>query len=165
MSTYVVTVCTDELIWREHCAHRYVTSFDTGNQPVTDIFHFIVYDAENNRLDNQMCTITITSVQRQPPVVTVRSGIKVSVLFVWLHALLSEMLWNQGDTFHFSAFSGPGGRPSPAFSQSHRRIWPWHIPKGSACLADQSSKVWLYWEYKTRWVLSASSLPQRACSY
>ncbi|XP_046698206.1 extracellular matrix protein FRAS1 [Silurus meridionalis] len=46
-----------------HHKIRYVTSFDTGNQPVTDIFHFIVYDAENNRLDNQMCTITITAVQ------------------------------------------------------------------------------------------------------
>ncbi|XP_035235651.1 extracellular matrix protein FRAS1 isoform X1 [Anguilla anguilla] len=56
---------------------RYITSFETGSQPVTDIFHFIVYDGENNRLDNQMCTITITSVQKQPPVVTVRSGIKV----------------------------------------------------------------------------------------
>src|SRR4029434_3173645 len=58
--------------------HSYITSFETGNQPVTDIFHFIVYDGENNRLDNQMCTITITSVQRQPPVVTVHSGIKVT---------------------------------------------------------------------------------------
>uniref|UniRef100_A0AAY4BT87 VWFC domain-containing protein n=1 Tax=Denticeps clupeoides TaxID=299321 RepID=A0AAY4BT87_9TELE len=56
---------------------RYITSFETGKQPVTDIFHFIVYDDENNRLDNQMCTITISSVQRQPPTVTVRSGIKV----------------------------------------------------------------------------------------
>ncbi|CAB1319256.1 unnamed protein product [Coregonus sp. 'balchen'] len=56
---------------------RYITSIETGNQPVTDIFHFIVYDGENNRLDNQMCTITISSKQRQPPVVTVRSGIKV----------------------------------------------------------------------------------------
>ncbi|CAM4540352.1 unnamed protein product [Leuciscus chuanchicus] len=56
---------------------RYVTSFETGNQPVTDIFHFVVYDGENNRLENQMFTITITSTQRQPPVVTVRSGIKV----------------------------------------------------------------------------------------
>uniref|UniRef100_A0A8C1C520 Fraser extracellular matrix complex subunit 1 n=1 Tax=Cyprinus carpio carpio TaxID=630221 RepID=A0A8C1C520_CYPCA len=56
---------------------RYVTSFETGNQPVTDIFHFVVYDGENNRLENQMFTITITSAQRQPPVVTVRSGIKV----------------------------------------------------------------------------------------
>uniref|UniRef100_A0A672MQB1 Extracellular matrix protein FRAS1-like n=1 Tax=Sinocyclocheilus grahami TaxID=75366 RepID=A0A672MQB1_SINGR len=56
---------------------RYVTSFETGNQPVTDIFHFVVYDGENNRLENQMFTITITSIQRQPPVVTVRSGIKV----------------------------------------------------------------------------------------
>lgn len=56
---------------------RYVTSFETGNQPVTDIFHFVVYDGENTRLENQMFTITITSTQRQPPVVTVRSGIKV----------------------------------------------------------------------------------------
>ncbi|XP_029574000.1 extracellular matrix organizing protein FRAS1 [Salmo trutta] len=56
---------------------RYITSFETRNQPVTDIFHFIVYDGENNRLDNQMCTITITSKRTQPPAVTVRSGIKV----------------------------------------------------------------------------------------
>ncbi|XP_076856944.1 extracellular matrix organizing protein FRAS1 isoform X2 [Brachyhypopomus gauderio] len=60
-----------------HHKIRYVTSFETGNQPVTDIFHFIVYDGENNRLDNQICTITITAMQRQPPVVTVRGGIKV----------------------------------------------------------------------------------------
>uniref|UniRef100_A0A3Q3IUW6 VWFC domain-containing protein n=1 Tax=Monopterus albus TaxID=43700 RepID=A0A3Q3IUW6_MONAL len=56
---------------------RYVTSLDTGSQLVTDIFHFVVYDGDNNRLDNQMCTMTITSTPRQPPVVTVRSGIKV----------------------------------------------------------------------------------------
>ncbi|XP_077417485.1 extracellular matrix organizing protein FRAS1 isoform X1 [Vanacampus margaritifer] len=56
---------------------RYITSLETGNQPVTDIFHFVVYDGDNNRLDNQMCTITITSNARQPPAVTVRGGIKV----------------------------------------------------------------------------------------
>ncbi|KAM6930976.1 extracellular matrix organizing protein FRAS1 [Xenentodon cancila] len=56
---------------------RYITSLETRSQPVTDIFHFVVYDEDNNRLDNQMCTITITSVPRQPPVVTVRNGIKV----------------------------------------------------------------------------------------
>ncbi|KAM6954491.1 extracellular matrix organizing protein FRAS1 [Aplochiton taeniatus] len=56
---------------------RYITSFETGDQPVTDIFHFLVYDGDNNRLDNQMCTITISSTPRQLPVVTVRSGIKV----------------------------------------------------------------------------------------
>uniref|UniRef100_A0A4W4DQF0 VWFC domain-containing protein n=1 Tax=Electrophorus electricus TaxID=8005 RepID=A0A4W4DQF0_ELEEL len=60
-----------------HHKIRYVTSFETDNQPITDIFHFVVYDGENNRLDNQICTITITSVQTQPPVVTVRGGIKV----------------------------------------------------------------------------------------
>ncbi|XP_069025425.1 extracellular matrix organizing protein FRAS1 isoform X2 [Embiotoca jacksoni] len=56
---------------------RYITSLETGSQPVTDIFHFVVHDGDNNRLDNQMCTITITSTPRQPPVVTVHSGIKV----------------------------------------------------------------------------------------
>ncbi|XP_041644401.1 extracellular matrix protein FRAS1 [Cheilinus undulatus] len=58
---------------------RYVTSVETGSQPITDIFHFLVYDGDNNRLDNQMCTITITSSPRQPPEVTVHSGIKVQV--------------------------------------------------------------------------------------
>lgn len=58
---------------------RYVTSFETGNQPVTDIFHFIVYDGENNRLDGQMYTITITPVLKHPPVVTVHGDIKVSL--------------------------------------------------------------------------------------
>uniref|UniRef100_A0A8C7MVD0 Fraser extracellular matrix complex subunit 1 n=1 Tax=Oncorhynchus kisutch TaxID=8019 RepID=A0A8C7MVD0_ONCKI len=57
------------------CHTSYITSFEIGSQPVTDIFHFIVYDGENNRLDNQMCTITITSMKRQPPVVTVRSDL------------------------------------------------------------------------------------------
>uniref|UniRef100_A0A8P4K7M3 Fraser extracellular matrix complex subunit 1 n=1 Tax=Dicentrarchus labrax TaxID=13489 RepID=A0A8P4K7M3_DICLA len=47
---------------------RYITSLETGSQPVTDIFHFVVYDGDNNRLDNQMYTITITSTPRQPPV-------------------------------------------------------------------------------------------------
>lgn len=68
---YFLPLCADVVT----C--RYVTSLETGSQPVTDIFHFVVYDGDNNRLDNQMCTITITSRPREPPVVTVRSGIKV----------------------------------------------------------------------------------------
>ncbi|KAM9823010.1 extracellular matrix organizing protein FRAS1 [Syngnathus typhle] len=56
---------------------RYVTSLETGHQPVTDVFHFVVYDGDNNRLDNQMCTITITSGAGRPPAVTVRGGIQV----------------------------------------------------------------------------------------
>ncbi|KAG2466459.1 FRAS1 protein, partial [Polypterus senegalus] len=56
---------------------RYTTSFETDNQPVTDIFHFVVYDADNNRLDNQMCTITISSVQAMPLVITVSTGLEV----------------------------------------------------------------------------------------
>ncbi|KAF3695350.1 Extracellular matrix protein FRAS1 Precursor [Channa argus] len=58
---------------------RYITSLETGSQPVTDIFHFVVYDGDNNRLDNQMCTITITSMPRQPPVVTVQEGGRVQL--------------------------------------------------------------------------------------
>ncbi|KAM7019160.1 LOW QUALITY PROTEIN: extracellular matrix organizing protein FRAS1 [Tautogolabrus adspersus] len=58
---------------------RYITSVETGSQPITDIFHFVVYDGDNNRLDNQMCTITITSSPRQPPEVTVHGGVKVQV--------------------------------------------------------------------------------------
>lgn len=61
---------------------RYITSIETGSQPVTDIFHFVVYDGDNNRLDNQICTITITSTPRQPPVVTVRGSIKVCTHYV-----------------------------------------------------------------------------------
>uniref|UniRef100_A0A3B4AGL3 VWFC domain-containing protein n=1 Tax=Periophthalmus magnuspinnatus TaxID=409849 RepID=A0A3B4AGL3_9GOBI len=56
---------------------RYITSVETGSQPITDIFHFTVYDEDNNRLDNQMCTITISSALRRPPEVTVHSGIQV----------------------------------------------------------------------------------------
>ncbi|KAJ0067384.1 hypothetical protein NL108_003229, partial [Boleophthalmus pectinirostris] len=56
---------------------RYITSVETGSQPITDIFHFTVYDGDNNRLDNQMCTITISSALRRPPEVTVRPGIQV----------------------------------------------------------------------------------------
>ncbi|CAJ1069789.1 extracellular matrix protein FRAS1 [Xyrichtys novacula] len=53
---------------------RYITSLETVSQPVTDIFHFVVYDQDNNRLDNQMFTITITSSPQQPPEVIVRSS-------------------------------------------------------------------------------------------
>ncbi|KAK7933746.1 hypothetical protein WMY93_004642 [Mugilogobius chulae] len=56
---------------------RYITSVETGSQPITDIFHFTVYDGDNNRLDNQMCTITISSALRRPPEVTVGSSIQV----------------------------------------------------------------------------------------
>ncbi|CAN9512669.1 unnamed protein product [Ophioblennius macclurei] len=56
---------------------RYITSVETGSQPITDIFHFVVDDGDNKRLNNQMCTVTITSKPKQPPVVSVHSGIKV----------------------------------------------------------------------------------------
>uniref|UniRef100_K7G756 Fraser extracellular matrix complex subunit 1 n=1 Tax=Pelodiscus sinensis TaxID=13735 RepID=K7G756_PELSI len=48
---------------------RYSTEFETDNQPVVDIFHFTVLDVDNNRLDSQMFTITITSVQSQPSII------------------------------------------------------------------------------------------------
>ncbi|XP_029959982.1 extracellular matrix organizing protein FRAS1 [Salarias fasciatus] len=56
---------------------RYITSVETGGRPITDIFHFVVDDGDNNRLNNQMCTITITTTPRQPPAVAVHGGIKV----------------------------------------------------------------------------------------
>ncbi|XP_043916303.1 extracellular matrix organizing protein FRAS1-like [Protopterus annectens] len=56
---------------------RYSTSVETGNQPVTDIFHFNVYDEDNNQLSNQMFTITITSVQNRPPHVTLNEQLTV----------------------------------------------------------------------------------------
>uniref|UniRef100_A0A3Q2DG67 Fraser extracellular matrix complex subunit 1 n=1 Tax=Cyprinodon variegatus TaxID=28743 RepID=A0A3Q2DG67_CYPVA len=74
---------------------RYTTSLETGSQPVTDIFHFVVHDEDSNRLDNQICTITITSMPRQPPVVTVQGGIKVQeggrVLLSTNHITVSDV--------------------------------------------------------------------------
>uniref|UniRef100_A0A3Q3MY85 Fraser extracellular matrix complex subunit 1 n=1 Tax=Mastacembelus armatus TaxID=205130 RepID=A0A3Q3MY85_9TELE len=58
---------------------RYITSLETGSQPVTDIFYFVVYDGDNNRLDNQMCTITITATPRQPPFIFVFCNIHIQV--------------------------------------------------------------------------------------
>ncbi|XP_066488376.1 extracellular matrix organizing protein FRAS1 [Tiliqua scincoides] len=56
---------------------RYFTEFETVDQPVTDIFHFAVFDADNNRLDSQMFTITISAAQKKPPVVTFADHISV----------------------------------------------------------------------------------------
>ncbi|XP_038647741.1 extracellular matrix protein FRAS1 [Scyliorhinus canicula] len=56
---------------------RYTTDFDTDDQPITDIFHFTVYDVDNNRLDNQMFTITITTARDYSPLVNVRDEITV----------------------------------------------------------------------------------------
>ncbi|XP_061439271.1 extracellular matrix organizing protein FRAS1 isoform X3 [Rhineura floridana] len=49
---------------------RYFTEFETLDEPVTDIFHFAVFDMDDNQLDNQMFTITIMAVQSKPPLVT-----------------------------------------------------------------------------------------------
>ncbi|XP_078258376.1 extracellular matrix organizing protein FRAS1 isoform X5 [Rhinoraja longicauda] len=56
---------------------RYTTDFETSNQPVTDIFHYTVYDVDNYRLDNQMFTITITGSQDHSPLVNVRDEVTV----------------------------------------------------------------------------------------
>ncbi|XP_062470145.1 extracellular matrix organizing protein FRAS1 [Pezoporus occidentalis] len=59
--------------------HRisYSTTFETSNQPVTDIFHFVVFDADNNRLDRQMFTITITSAPTMPSLIAFADHITV----------------------------------------------------------------------------------------
>ncbi|XP_062899606.1 extracellular matrix protein FRAS1 isoform X1 [Mobula hypostoma] len=51
---------------------RYTTDYDANNQPVTDIFHFAVYDVDNYRLDNQIFTITITGSKNHSPHVNPR---------------------------------------------------------------------------------------------
>lgn len=51
--------------------------FETSNQPVTDIFHFIVFDADNNRLDRQMFTIMITSALTMPSLIAFADHITV----------------------------------------------------------------------------------------
>uniref|UniRef100_A0A8C9EKS7 Calx-beta domain-containing protein n=1 Tax=Pavo cristatus TaxID=9049 RepID=A0A8C9EKS7_PAVCR len=55
----------------------YSTVFETSNQPVTDVFHFTVFDADNNRLDRQMFTITITSAQTAPSLIVFADHITV----------------------------------------------------------------------------------------
>ncbi|NXU54362.1 FRAS1 protein, partial [Turnix velox] len=65
---------------------RYSTVFETSNQPVTDTFHFAVFDGDNNRLDRQMFTITITPAHTRPSLiafadhVTVDEGSRVPLL-------------------------------------------------------------------------------------
>lgn len=56
----------------------YATVFETSNQPVTDVFHFSVFDADNNRLDRQMFTITITSALAVPSLIVFADHIIVS---------------------------------------------------------------------------------------
>ncbi|KAL7982153.1 hypothetical protein Chor_001210, partial [Crotalus horridus] len=47
-----------------HQRIRYFTELETGvNQPITDVFYFSVFDADNNQLDSQMFAITITAAQ------------------------------------------------------------------------------------------------------
>nr|XP_010967704.1 extracellular matrix organizing protein FRAS1 [Camelus bactrianus] len=48
---------------------RYSAAYETGGHLVTDSFHFSVSDKDNNRLDNQLFTITITPVRDPPPVI------------------------------------------------------------------------------------------------
>lgn len=86
---------------------RYVTSLETGSQPVTDIFHFVVYDGDNNRLDNQMCTITITATPRHPPTVTVRNGIKVDLLYNPFYLYVKPGLGHWGQQFSCPVTSVP----------------------------------------------------------
>uniref|UniRef100_A0ACB8E9A0 Extracellular matrix protein fras1 n=1 Tax=Sphaerodactylus townsendi TaxID=933632 RepID=A0ACB8E9A0_9SAUR len=56
---------------------RYSTDFAAVDQPVTDVFHFAVFDADNNQLDSQMFTITITDAQGTLDVVAFADRITV----------------------------------------------------------------------------------------
>ncbi|MEE6460302.1 hypothetical protein FKM82_000916 [Ascaphus truei] len=105
---------------------KYSTIFETDSQPVTDIFHFTVYNADNNRLDNQMFTITITAADKQFPVI--RPGDQISVeeggrlLLSSRHILATDSV-TSGRQLSIQIISGPkfgyleniktGGRTSP----------------------------------------------------
>ncbi|XP_075060088.1 extracellular matrix organizing protein FRAS1 [Mixophyes fleayi] len=56
---------------------QYSTISDTDNQALTDLFHFTVYNADNDRLDNQIFTITITPAGKS--LIVIRSGELISV--------------------------------------------------------------------------------------
>ncbi|KAJ7419121.1 hypothetical protein WISP_55751 [Willisornis vidua] len=55
----------------------YSTTFETSNQPVTDLFHFAVLDGDGNRLDRQMFTITITPAHTLPALIAFADHITV----------------------------------------------------------------------------------------
>ncbi|XP_060542993.1 extracellular matrix organizing protein FRAS1 [Pantherophis guttatus] len=61
-----------------HQTIRYFTELETVfDQPITDVFYFSVFDADNNQLDSQMFTVTITAAQNVPPVITFSDQITV----------------------------------------------------------------------------------------
>lgn len=129
---------------------RYITSLETGSQPVTDIFHFVVYDGDNNRLDNQMCTITITSAPRQPPLVTVRSGIKVDVPYkplifmlnlVWGQQRLIILFWANSDLM------GP----------VHQHVWMIPEQRGKGCwFSPWALQAARYWMCRCVWCITSA---------
>ncbi|NXD29010.1 FRAS1 protein, partial [Spelaeornis formosus] len=55
----------------------YSTTFETSNQPVTDIFHFSVLDADDNQLDRQMFTVTIVSAAAPPALIAFADHVTV----------------------------------------------------------------------------------------
>ncbi|XP_071971616.1 extracellular matrix organizing protein FRAS1 [Engystomops pustulosus] len=56
---------------------KYSTISEMDNQPLTDLFHFTVYNEDNERLDNQIFTITITPASRGLTVI--QSGEHITV--------------------------------------------------------------------------------------
>ncbi|XP_023792943.1 extracellular matrix protein FRAS1-like isoform X1 [Cyanistes caeruleus] len=72
----------------------YSTTLETSNQPVTDIFHFSVLDADNSQLDRQMFTITITSALAPPALIAFADHITVDeggrVLLLAHHHLTAD---------------------------------------------------------------------------
>ncbi|KAM9330542.1 extracellular matrix organizing protein FRAS1 [Gastrophryne carolinensis] len=56
---------------------RYSTITETGDQALTDFFHFTVYNAENDRLDNQIFTVIITAAERSLSLVRPREKLSV----------------------------------------------------------------------------------------
>ncbi|GAB0189453.1 extracellular matrix organizing protein FRAS1 [Grus japonensis] len=74
----------------------YSATFETSDQPVTDVFHFAVFDADNNRLDRQMFTVTITAAQTTPSLIAFADHIT----FISERNILSLVVfWFAGESF------------------------------------------------------------------
>ncbi|XP_077332215.1 extracellular matrix organizing protein FRAS1 [Lithobates pipiens] len=61
---------------------KYSTITETDDQALTDFFHFTVYNADNDRLDNQIFTVIITAAERSLPMISSREQSSISALKV-----------------------------------------------------------------------------------
>ncbi|KAM4809143.1 extracellular matrix organizing protein FRAS1 [Rhinophrynus dorsalis] len=116
---------------------KYSAILEADSQTVTDLFHFTVYNGQNYRLDNQMFTITITSAEKQFPVVRSRDQISVEEggrILIPSHSVLDTHSLTFGRQLKIKIISGPkfgyleniknGGRTSPGGQMGSDTVFP-----------------------------------------